>query len=103
MHWCAACRGRAAQWAYDHADPGELFEVRNGHLTPFSPHAEHYTPMCVPCHKAFDAFALGHAARVGMFDEWLAEQAALDDLTEDELEAVIDAEIDRWTQPKESK
>lgn len=36
-------------------------------------------------------------------DEWLAEQAALDDLTEDELEAVIDAEIDRWTQPKESK
>ena len=75
VHWCAACRGRAAQWAYDHADPGELFEVRNGHLTPFSPHAEHYTPMCVPCHKAFDAFALGQAARVGMFDEWLAEQA----------------------------
>lgn len=35
--------------------------------------------------------------------EWLAEQAALDDLTEDELEAAIDAEIDRWTQPKESK
>lgn len=36
-------------------------------------------------------------------DEWLAEQAALDDLTPDELDDLIDAEIDRWTQPKESK
>ncbi len=30
-------------------------------------------------------------------DEWLAEQAELDDLTEEELDDLIDAEIERWT------
>lgn len=30
-------------------------------------------------------------------DEWLSEQEALDDLTKDELDDLIDAEIERWT------
>ena len=59
------------------------------------PHTlENVRPSCFSCNRAkADADP----------DEWLAEQAALDDLTEDELDDLIDAEIDRWTQPKESK
>ena len=55
---------------------------------------ENVRPSCLPCNRMKqDADP----------DEWLAEQAALDDLTEDELDDLIDVEIDRWTQPKESK
>lgn len=53
------------------------------------PHTlENVRPSCFSCNRAkADADP----------DEWLAEQAALDDLTEGELDDLIDAEIDRWT------
>ena len=48
---CHSCDGRAAHWAYDHADPNERVEEGLG---PYSPDPAHYFPMCVPCHKRFD-------------------------------------------------
>lgn len=53
-HPCAHCPGAAEEWAYDHADPAErLDNRRHGH--PFSLDVEHYLPLCVPCHRRFDA------------------------------------------------
>jgi len=47
--------GRAeetAEWAYDHGDPNERVDSRRG---PYSVDPSHYLPLCVPCHRAFDA------------------------------------------------
>lgn len=98
---CVACCAPADQWAYDNADADEKRGVANGSVVRYSLSVEHYVPMCISCHKPFDAFVARSPG--SSLDEWLAEQAELDDLTEDELDDLIDAEIDRWTQPKESK
>lgn len=56
---CAHCGGQAAQWAYDHNDPNECtgpMVVRNEVVElRYSQDAEHYIPLCVPCHVRFDA------------------------------------------------
>lgn len=55
-HPClAGCGDRAAHWAYDNADPGELACPKLG--CRYSTALTHYVPMCVPCHKAFDLAA----------------------------------------------
>lgn len=78
-----------------YCEVGEFEEL--DHFYPTSkggPHTlENVRPACLPCNRM---------KQDTNPDEWLAEQAALDDLTEDELDALIDAEIDRYTQPKES-
>lgn len=48
------CGSRAAQWAYDHADPDEKTQLMAGYLLPYSTEAGHYIAMCLPCHKKFD-------------------------------------------------
>lgn len=50
---CAApgCSNRAAEWAYDHADPEPLTDPR-GHA--YSLDAAHYRALCHGCHKRFD-------------------------------------------------
>lgn len=50
---CSTGCGRpAAEWAYDHQDPNELHRDDG---RPFSANPAHYTPMCRPCHRRFDA------------------------------------------------
>lgn len=49
---CSECSGRAAEWAYDFSDPSPLYAKRRGL---YSADLSRYRPMCVPCHKAFDA------------------------------------------------
>lgn len=46
---CASCGDQARQWAYDHADPDELFSPGKGW---YSEDPDHYFPLCVPCHRA---------------------------------------------------
>lgn len=53
-HRCVECGGRAAHWAYDHQDPDELLGPTHGRFLKYSTKAEHYQPMCVRCHWAFD-------------------------------------------------
>ena len=50
-HACVECGGHAKEWAYDHAAPDE----RQEDLGPYSLDVFHYQPMCVPCHRRFDA------------------------------------------------
>lgn len=89
-HPCSQCGDAAYHWAYDHSDPHELVQVINGSACPYSPDPDRYRPMCVPCHKEYDLAILSGLTVEGL-------QAALDDLTEDELDDLIDAEIERWT------
>jgi hypothetical protein len=49
-----ACDKQATQWAYDHLDLNEKFEMRNGYLLPYSADIEHYRPLCIPCHNKLD-------------------------------------------------
>lgn len=56
---CAHCAERAAQWAYDHADPEAITGLdRNGrgvvNLMAYSLDPDHYIPLCQPCHVRFD-------------------------------------------------
>jgi hypothetical protein len=52
-HQCFICNDRvAAQWAYDHSDPGEKLDTAR--QLKFSIDPEHYIPLCIRCHKAFD-------------------------------------------------
>lgn len=48
--WKCECGEPAAHWAYDHLDPNE----RQSDYGPYSVNPDHYHPMCVVCHKAFD-------------------------------------------------
>jgi hypothetical protein len=41
----------AAEWAYDHRDPGEMDSTKG----PYSLDHRRYQPMCKPCHRQFDA------------------------------------------------
>jgi hypothetical protein len=47
---CIDCGTQAEHWSYNHDDPNEMTE--DG--LPYSLSAQHYSPRCVPCHKAFD-------------------------------------------------
>lgn len=47
---CIECSGPASHWAYDNADPAEKVAPEGRYSTD----PDHYQPMCVPCHKAFD-------------------------------------------------
>ena len=52
-HRCAGCGvKRADQWAYDHRDPHS--EVGANGLE-FSVNIDRYVPLCISCHKRFDA------------------------------------------------
>ena len=54
-HACVECGGPASHWAYDHNDPDELLaDGYSANPIPYSLKPDHYRPMCVPCHKAFD-------------------------------------------------
>lgn len=47
---CKFCGAFAAEWAYDHADPNEIY--RDGYL--WSENTAHYIPLCRRDHRAFD-------------------------------------------------
>lgn len=51
-HQCRHCGTQAAEWAYDHADPDARVDPKRG---PYSVNQSHYMPLCVPCHKRWDA------------------------------------------------
>lgn len=59
LHACIDCGGQAAQWSYNHTDPSERSDAKGRR---FSPDSDHYSPRCVPCHRAFDANEAAHAA-----------------------------------------
>jgi hypothetical protein len=49
---CQHCGKPAVHWAYDHADPGERFDLKYGGSYSLDP--AHYLPLCASCHKTFD-------------------------------------------------
>lgn len=51
QYQCIGCGSQAQEWAYDGTDPAQLSDP----LGPYSIHPEFYVPMCVPCHRKFDA------------------------------------------------
>lgn len=66
-HSCFQCGAPALHWAYQHDDPDERLELRGGFWVPFSSDPKHYEPMCVACHRRFDARPLTHC-RSGRHD-----------------------------------
>ena len=50
-HGCTDCGAPAREWSYDHTDPDEVADEKG---RPYSLKPEHYSPRCVPCHRAFD-------------------------------------------------
>ena len=53
-HNCVDCGERAAQWSYDHTDPNEMTQERQGCLLPYSGDVERYAPRCASCHVTHD-------------------------------------------------
>lgn len=53
-HACVDCGCTAQEWSYSNADPDELRDPKHDNAA-YSRKLEHYTPRCVPCHRAFDA------------------------------------------------
>lgn len=53
---CEHCGGTAAEWAYNHNDPHEKLEYREGCTFPceYSESPEFYVPLCASCHRTFD-------------------------------------------------
>lgn len=54
---CDFCLDQAAHWAYDHADPEELYGLphsRSRSPSPYSLDEYRYMPLCVACHQRFD-------------------------------------------------
>lgn len=60
-HGCERCGAPAAQWAYRRLDAAERHDTGPG---PWSPDPYDYMPLCVPCHKRYDAagIAIEHGA-----------------------------------------
>jgi hypothetical protein len=54
-HTCQHCGQAACDWAYDHQDPNDSYEVMNGYRMAYSVDPSHYMPLCKPCHVKFDA------------------------------------------------
>ena len=50
-HVCRHCGDGAQDWAYDHGDASATSDSE-GRV--FSDNADHYLPLCLPCHRAFD-------------------------------------------------
>jgi len=50
---CEHCGGKAAEWAYDHADPDERTDP-NHQGCPYSLNLDRYVPLCATCHRRFD-------------------------------------------------
>lgn len=50
-HQCSNCPAPAKHWAYDHRDANERVSETG---LPYSTDPDHYTPLCVPCHKTLD-------------------------------------------------
>jgi hypothetical protein len=52
---CISCGDIAEEWAYDHSvpDPDVKYDVEKS--LPYSLEIFRYIPMCVPCHRYFDA------------------------------------------------
>ncbi|AYR03149.1 HNH endonuclease [Gordonia phage Octobien14] len=57
-HTCE-CGTQASDWAYNLSDPDELATKESDRSAPtgtrYSANPDHYTPMCRPCHRRFDA------------------------------------------------
>lgn len=54
-HTCIECGQVARHWSYDHTDMLELLEYGlSANPVAYSLDPNHYSPRCVPCHKAFD-------------------------------------------------
>ena len=51
---CVKCGGRARQWAYSNTCQEEIRGNHMGYDVGYCVHPEHYKPMCVPCHSAYD-------------------------------------------------
>ncbi len=51
---CVHCGDPAADWAYDHQDPGELVGRHGDCLLAYSADPDYYIPLCRPCHAKFD-------------------------------------------------
>ena len=51
---CVGCGGSAKHWAYSNDCKDELKGQNGKSQTAYCVHPEHYQPMCVPCHKAYD-------------------------------------------------
>lgn len=49
---CEVCDNTAIDWAYDHRDPNEKYDVDN---RPYSVDMGHYIPLCRRCHIRLDA------------------------------------------------
>lgn len=49
---CTMCGKPGEEWAYDHTDPNPKVSAL-GHE--FSLDPSRYQPMCIPCHRQFDA------------------------------------------------
>jgi hypothetical protein len=60
-HACALCSRPAAEWSYDHADPDERLDGKRG---PYSIDPTHYRPLCLSCHRTFDAPKEDHPMRI---------------------------------------
>lgn len=62
QHNCQHCNTQAAEWAYDHADPSQrMGDDGHGNSLIYSLNPEHYIPLCVRCHRAFD---VAHGAKL---------------------------------------
>ncbi|MET8181965.1 hypothetical protein [Streptomyces sp. NPDC005336] len=57
---CAFCGTFAAEWAYNHLDPEEIY--RDGYL--WSENTEFYTPLCTRDHRAYDRAFRQHGKAV---------------------------------------
>lgn len=52
---CVSCGSPAAQWAYDGQDPEEIRGMFTFIGMAYSTKPEHYMPLCIACHRAFDS------------------------------------------------
>lgn len=53
---CVHCSGPAREWAYTNDDEDCRYGVNgNGYTVAYSLKPEYYQPLCIDCHRAFDA------------------------------------------------
>ena len=69
-HVCE-CGAPATEWAYDNADPDEIYEIEREpfRVRRYSTDPAHYRPMCHSCHFRFDARTITHCKRGHEFTE----------------------------------
>jgi hypothetical protein len=54
-HLCIDCAEQASNWSYDHLDPNEKTQTRQGSTLAYSANPDHYKPRCLSCHRKFDS------------------------------------------------